>query len=89
VKSFRTVDYSAKSHAFTDLSECLVTSRTASIYNWAIFFDVLLDFVPDESAVEAVRIATSKSDDHNLCGAIFEHLGALKSVVERKVLHFT
>jgi hypothetical protein len=35
----------------------------------------LLDFVPDEFAVESVRVATARSDYHNLCGKVFERLG--------------
>lgn len=69
---------------FTDLSEKLAVSRRASIFNKAAFLDNLLDFVPDETAVEAVRMATSKSDDHNLCNAIFKRLGALKKKAEKE-----
>lgn len=69
---------------FTDLSERLATSRKPSIYNHASFFCSLLDFVPDLASVEAMRMATSKSDDHNLLNKIFKRLGALKSEAEKQ-----
>ena len=63
---------------FVDLSEYLATSSKPSTYNKASFLSSLLDFVPDLLAVEAVRIPTSKSDDHNFLKRIFKHLGELK-----------
>lgn len=64
---------------FTDLSEKLVKSSKVSTYNHAKFLMDLLDFVPDESAIEAVRLATARSDDHNFCGKIFVRLGKIKT----------
>jgi hypothetical protein len=60
---------------FTDLGEHLIASKTVSTYNKAGFLMDLLDFVPDEFAVESVRVATARSDYHNLCGKVFERLG--------------
>lgn len=68
---------------FTDLSEHLVASKTISTYNKAGFLMDLLDFVPDEFAVESLRLATARSDDHNFCGKVFKRLGQLKKDAEK------
>lgn len=68
---------------FTDLSEKLVKSGKVSVFNKAKFLMDLLDFVPDETTIEAVRLPTARSDDHNFCGKIFKRLGQIKKDVEK------